>query len=322
MPDAAFRPDLYTRITDQIIGAIEAGQTTFELPWHRQSLGLPRNLITGRPYRGINSLLLWLTGRNRGYRSSEWATFKQWHERGFSVRKGEKAATVVFWKSLARQPDLEDEPAGAAAARAPVLARAFSVFNASQIEGYQQTLPEELPESERVAKAEAFFAGLDADVRHGAGHAFYSPSADQIHLPDFAIFLDAGGYYATRAHETVHWTGAKHRLDRDLKGRFGSRAYAMEELIAELGAAFLCAGLGLTAEPRPDHAGYIASWLEVLKQDGRAIFTAASKAQQAVDWLSQGMAPPPPRKPLTRLPTSFSAYPGGRRGGGPKTLYL
>jgi antirestriction protein ArdC len=147
---------------------------------------------------------------------------------------------------------------------------------------------------------------------------------DQIHLPDFGVFRDAHGYYATRAHETVHWTGTKHRLDRDLAGRFGSNAYAMEELIAELGAAFLCGELGLDSRPRPDHASYIANWLQVLNQDNRAIFTAASKAQQAADWLLQGWSPPAPPPPqaeeVARRAPLVRTY--GRRGGGPRHLYI
>lgn len=320
------RQDLYTRVTDQIIAAIEAGQGAFELPWHQQILGLPRNLITRRPYRGINSILLWLIGRDRLYASAEWGTFKQWRERGYSVRKGEKAATVVFWKSLISQPDLEDEPGGAAQARAPMLARAYSVFNAQQIEGYEAPPPILLRESERLARADSFFGNIQADVRHGSTHAYYSPGEDRIHLPDFRLFRDAVGYYAALAHETVHWTGAKRRLDRDLTGRFGSSAYAMEELVAELGAAFLCGELGLTTEPRPDHAAYIGSWLKVLKQDSRAIFTAASKAQQAADWLTGAVGRPMTEKAAKSAPRSALPRTSGRRswtrGSGPKSLYL
>src|ERR1700743_2702259 len=122
--------DLYAQVTNQIISAIEAGAISHEMPWHDQTNGLPKNHVTGRAYRGVNSVLLWLIARNRGYASSEWATFNQWRERGLFVRKGEKAATVLFWKSLVPQPDLEDEPAGAAEVRAPFLARSYSVFNA------------------------------------------------------------------------------------------------------------------------------------------------------------------------------------------------
>lgn len=275
------KKDIYETVTQQIIDAIEAGEATYEMPW--QSVpGLPKNIASGRDYRGINTLLLWLIGHSRGYSAPHWATFKQWAERGHPVRKGEKAATVVFWKDL--RPDSSDAD-GDTEERPRFVARAYWVFNASQVEGYVPSEIALLPESERVAQAEAFFSALPIDVRHGGSQAFYQPSTDEVHLPEFQQFKAATGYYATRGHESIHATGAKSRLHRDLTGRFGSESYAMEELVAELGAAFLCAHLGISSEPRTDHAGYIESWLRVLKSDTRAVFAAAGKAQQAVDWL-------------------------------------
>jgi antirestriction protein ArdC len=280
------RTDLYTSITNQIIAAIESGTATYSFPWHHVP-GLPKNLASDRAYRGINTVLLWLIGNSKGYSTPYWATFRQWLELGHPVRKGEKSATVVFWKQLGdagsaddAQSDGDDSPG-----RRPFVARAYHVFNAAQVEGF--TPPEYTPlsEAERDTRAESFFGSLRIEVHHEGGQAFYRPATDSVHLPEFGLFKDANAYYATRGHESVHATGAKHRLDRDLSGRFGSEAYAVEELIAELGAAFLCADLSLSPEPRADHAGYIQSWLKVLKNDARAIFTAAGKAQQAVDWL-------------------------------------
>lgn len=276
------RRDLYEEVTQQIVTAIEAGSGGFELPWHHIP-GLPKNLASDRPYRGINTLLLWLIGNTRGYATPFWATFKQWRELGHPVRKGETSATVVFWKQLGSASG--EEAASSEEDRPRFVARAYHVFNAAQVDGFQLPLLPTLSDAERIAVAETFFAGLPITVHHDQDCAFYRPSSDSVHLPAFSRFRNAQAYYATRGHESVHATGHKDRLDRDLSGRFGSNAYAMEELVAELGAAFLCADLGMSPEPRPDHAAYLASWLDVLKSDSRAIFTAAGKAQAAVDWL-------------------------------------
>jgi antirestriction protein ArdC len=166
-----------------------------------------------------------------------------------------------------------------------VVARGFSVFNAEQVDGFLSPPVERIPESARVEEAERFSRSLLADIRQGMSFAFYNQDEDFVGIPAFTRFADANDYYAVLMHELTHWTGAKHRLDRNLKGRFGSRSYAAEELVAELGAAFLCAQLGLSPTPRPDHASYIANWIELLQNDKRAIFTAAAKAQQAVDWM-------------------------------------
>ena len=167
-------------------------------------------------------------------------------------------------------------------------ARAYAVFNAAQVDG--ATLPADraprLPEAARIAAAERFFAALPGlDLRHGGASAFYAPATDHVRMPAFADFRTAEGYYGVLGHEATHWTGHPSRLARDLAGRFGSAAYAAEELVAELGAAFALAALGLAAEPRPDHARYVAHWLDLLRAGRRAVFTAASKAQAAADWL-------------------------------------
>ena len=281
------KTDLYADITNKIVAAIEAGAATYTLPWQRVA-GRPKNFASNRSYRGINTLLLWLTQNDQGFATPYWATFKQWLELGHPVRKGEKSTTVVFWKPLSQPGENSSEASEVGETgdnRRPIMARAYHVFNATQVEDFE--LPNIMPlsDAERDARAEAFFNRLPIKVRHEGSSAFYRPGTDSVHLPEFGLFKEANGYYATRGHESVHATGAKHRLDRDLSGRFGSDAYAVEELVAELGAAFLCADLGSSPEPRLDHAGYIESWLKVLKGDTRAIFTAAGKAQAAVDWL-------------------------------------
>ncbi|MBJ7407872.1 MAG: hypothetical protein JHD07_33170, partial [Bradyrhizobium sp.] len=159
------------------------------------------------------------------------------------------------------------------------------VFNCAQVDGYTPPEIPVLPEAERIERAERFCAALGIDIRHGGSQACYRPSTDHVQMPDFACFRDAAAYYAVLLHECGHASGARHRLDRDLSGRFGSAAYAMEECTVELLSAMICADLHLSVEPRPDHASYIASWLEVLRSDKRAIFTAAAKAQQIADWL-------------------------------------
>jgi len=166
-----------------------------------------------------------------------------------------------------------------------VFARGYSVFNAGQVDRYMAPALPVLPEPERIGHAEAFFAALGADIRHGGNRACYVPSLDQVRMPPFPAFCDAVAYYATLAHEATHLTGHPSRCNRDLRGWFGEEAYAAEELVAELGAAFICADLALTPEPRSDHAAYVASWLKVLRGDKRAIFAAAAKAQQAADWM-------------------------------------
>ncbi len=277
------RADVYQRVTDQIIEAIERGADAWQMPWH-QSTVIPHNALTGKPYRGVNILSLWAIATANNYHSGIWATYAQWQELGAQVRKGEKSACIVFWKFRNSAEETETGEEEDDKKHGPI-ARGYNVFNADQVDGF--LLPEvpTLPPTERIESADRFFAKLPADLRHGGNRAYYSPREDFIQLPPFAVFKEAASYYAILGHEYIHWVGAPHRLHRDLKGRFGDHSYAAEELIAELGAAFLCADLGLANEPRPDHAAYVQNWLTVLQQDNRAIFTAASKAQAAADWL-------------------------------------
>jgi antirestriction protein ArdC len=279
-------PDIYEKVTRQIIEAMERGAGSYRMPWHMTGADrfAPANAASRRPYRGINVLLLWLLADHHGYTSGEWATYNQWQELGAQVRKGEKAALIVFWKISERSPEETDEQEEPSSNRS-ILARGYHVFNAAQVDGYAPKAAPVLSESERVESAERFFSLQNVTLEHGGSRACYSPQDDVIHMPPFSCFRDAASYYSVLGHEETHATGAKHRLDRDLKSRFGEESYAMEELVAELGAAFLCSTLGLASEPRADHAAYLSGWLKVLKQDKRAIFTAASQAQKAVDWM-------------------------------------
>ena len=277
---------IYDTITNQIVAAIEAGAGSYRMPWHCRGgdLTSPSNAVTGKPYRGVNVLTLWMMAEAKGYGSGTWATYRQWQERGAQVRKRERAAPVIFWKQLGGD-DQEPGSEAPVETRSRFVARGYSVFNAAQVEGYSPPAVPVLSEAERITEAEAFIAAIPAQITHGGNSCYYLPSEDRVQMVPFDQFKRAAGYYATLAHELTHWTGAKHRLDRDLSGRFGSEAYAMEELVAELGAAFMAGQLGLPSEPRTDHAPYIASWLKVLKADSRAIVMAASKAQAAVDYL-------------------------------------
>ena len=257
---------------------------------------MPINAASGRPYRGVNLPILFAMAQSAGYPSGQWATFQQWKGLGATVRKGERASVVVFWKRLDNAEPATDGAEASALDQADepqhrLLCRGYHVFNAAQVDGID--IPSaELPDlAQRVDAAESFIAATRADIRFGGDRAFYLPSSDFIQIPQPGAFTGtdtstpAEAFYATLLHELTHWTAHASRSERDLSGRFGSEAYAIEEMTAELGAAFLCGRLGIAAEPRADHAAYIATWLRVLRGDPRAIFAAASKAQQAVDFL-------------------------------------
>lgn len=277
--------DIYEKITAEIIEAIEAGCDKFELPW--QTFGvLPTNASNRRRYRGVNTLALWAVASRRGYNTNLWATYQQWHELGAQVRKGEKSATVVFWKFYGEDRETEDDAAPESNEHGRrCFARAYHVFNADQVDGFTIPRIPTLPEAERLQRAEDFFRNTGIRIVEKGARACYDPQTDEIHMPPFALFKKADYFYSTLGHESIHAAGSPSRCDRQLGNRFGSESYACEELIAEVGSAFLSAELQLETEPKTDNAPYCQSWLKVLKSDKRAIFTAASKAQQAVDWL-------------------------------------
>jgi antirestriction protein ArdC len=213
-----------------------------------------------------------------GY-SNVWATYRQWAEIGAQVKKGEKSTGIVFWSKVDVKAANDDDK------QSIMFAKGYNVFNAEQVEGYVQHEVVALSEEERNANADAFFDNIGATYVEDGSRAMYSPSRDEVQMPAYSAFHSAESYYCVKMHEYVHWTGSDKRLARDFSGRFGSEAYAFEELVAELGAAFGCADLQISPVVREDHAKYIASWLKVLKGDKKAVFTAAAKAQQAVDYL-------------------------------------
>jgi antirestriction protein ArdC len=282
---ATDKRDVYRKVTDAIINSIEQGVGTWRMPWHTSGRYAfsPINATSKKPYRGINTVCLWATAQSKGYERGEWATYQQWQDKGAQVRKGEKATLVVFWKFA--NDSTETQEGETSHSSRLLFTRGYSVFNAAQVDGYTPTADPEVSLPERIEHADTFFSAIGADLRHGGNRAYYALDTDHIQMPEFGAFIDNTSYYSTLAHEHTHWTAKAGRCDRQLGKRFGDSAYAAEELIAELGAAFTCAHLGLSTEPREDHAQYLASWLKVLKADSRAIFTAASKAQHATDWM-------------------------------------
>ncbi len=286
------RFDVYQHITDQIVNAIERGAGEFKLPWHRAAGNImrPLNVASKKPYRGVNVLALWATADEKGFCSGLWGSYKQWAAAGAQVRKGEKAAFVVIYKEFEVAADPETGDAGTATR---LFARATPVFAAEQVNGFMSaTVETPVTVIPPIEQAEAFVAATGATIHHGGGRAYYRPSTDRIHLPPRDTFIGtptstaAESYFSTLCHELCHWTSRENRCNRQLGKRFGDQAYAMEEMVAELGAAFLCADLQITDEPRADHAQYLASWLAVLKADKKAIFTAASKASEAAAFLA------------------------------------
>ncbi|MEJ0051702.1 MAG: zincin-like metallopeptidase domain-containing protein [Methylovirgula sp.] len=285
------KSDVYQKITNQIVSELEKGVRPWLKPWSAEHAAgkIVRPLrANGMPYRGINILMLWSAAMANGFATPIWMTFKQALDLSAHVRKGEHGSLVVYADKIVRTG--RDAETGEESEETIPFLKAYTVFNVEQIDGlpahyYAKAVPRGTS-IQRIAHADGFFAATGAIVRHGGNRAFYSPSSDHVQMPPFEAFRDAESYYATLAHECTHWTRHASRLDRDFgRKRWGDGGYAMEELVAELASAFLSADLDLTPEVREDHAAYIGSWLKVLKNDKRAIFTAASHAQRAADFL-------------------------------------
>ncbi len=282
----AAKPSLYDEVTARIIAELEAGRVPWGAPGAKAGLGLPKNALTGRAYSGVNILILWHRVVRAGFATQTWLTYRQAQEMGGHVMKGERGVTACHADTFIPKAERERaEQDGEEPGRVPFLKR-FTLFNVEQCEG----LPEDayacavpLPEAEIIPHAERLIAATGADFRIGGTKAFYVPSQDFIRVPPQPAFFEQVNYYRTCFHELGHWTGHETRLARDLSHSFGSKPYAREELVAEMASAFVCASLGIA--PTVRHTDYIGSWLEVLREDNRAIFRAASQASKAADFI-------------------------------------
>ena len=283
--------DVYSRITGKIIADLEQGIRPWHKPWSADHAAgkITRPLRhNGIPYKGINVVMLWSAAVTKGYACPLWLTFKQAIELGGHVRKGEAGELVVYANSIRRT---ETDATGEETEREIPYMKGYTVFNAEQCEGlpahyYAKAELPALTPMQRLEAADRFFAATGVELRHGGTRAYYAEAPDYVQMPPFETFRDAESYAAVLAHEATHWTKHSKRLARDLgRVRHGDEGYAREELVAELGAAFLCADLGLTPEVREDHAAYIATWITLLKDEKRAIFSAAAHAQRAADYL-------------------------------------
>jgi antirestriction protein ArdC len=287
------RASLYDSVTNRIVAELEAGRLPWVQPWNvgrgrsgGASAALPRNARSQRAYSGINILILWGAVIEAGWPSQGWLTFRQALEAGGNVRKGERGTMIVYADQFVPKGETERAARDGGAARAVPFLKSFTVFNVAQCEGLREGVgidPAPLPSREIVPVAEAVIAASGVDFRIGGDKAFYVPSQDFVQVPPQPAFFDQINFYRTALHELCHATGHVSRLDRKLLNAFGSKDYAREELVAEMGSAFLCAALGI--EPSVRHADYIGSWLEVLREDNRAIFRAASLASKAAEWL-------------------------------------
>jgi len=287
--------DIYKTITQEILASLKEGVAPWNKPWCSE---IPKNAVTKRPYSGINVLVLWSALEKHQYKTSLWLTFKQAKDANLSVKKGEKGTRVVFVKSLNKKDDKNEHESDKNDKKVVFIMRSFVVFNLDQLTGDEEKLAALYPEHCKVDVDESLFSSarqcvenIGAEITQGVEACFY-PQRDFISMPSMQSFYLTGqnnevesqsNYYATLFHELVHWSGHESRLNRDLEGRFGESSYAAEELVAEMGSAFLCAQFGITGKLQ--HASYIKSWVKILENDDHAIFTAASKAQQAVDFL-------------------------------------
>ena len=274
--------DVYETLTDSILASIDdAGN--WKPSWRSANNGRPINHVSKQPYNGVNILSCWVSQMVNNYSSQRWATYRQWAQLGGQVIKGAKGTPIIFYKQVDKTTDDGSY----------LLARSSHVFNLDQVEGIDLTKEPAAPEltpAQRIAHIEDWVEAIrfDAIINHSdEGRAYYRPSTDEITMPRFESFIGPKHYYSTLAHELVHWTGSKHRLERATAAKgVDTATYAKEELVAELGAAFLCADFGIEVATRDDHLSYLASWLKALKNDKRLIVTAASQASRAADLLN------------------------------------
>jgi len=279
--------DLYQEVTDRIIEMLEQGVAPWRSPiMGTGSAGYPKNLTSGKPYRGVNVFLLAFTAWSQGYGSSCWLTFNQAKSKGGSIRKGEKSSKVVFWK----QYEIEDTETGKPKL-VPVL-RSYRVFNAEQCDGIEvpDAVPFEPLEFTPMEACEQIITEYKngPTIEHGGTRAFYRPSTDAVRVPESTRFSSSEEYYGTLFHELAHSTGHSSRLDRGLDTEptaFGAPDYGKEELVAEIASAFLCAEAGIDPVTIKNSAAYLQGWLRCLKQDKKLVMQAAGAGQKAADWI-------------------------------------
>lgn len=285
------RQDIHQAVTDTIIAQLEKGTVPWQRPWRKHDNDtsdlLPKNAKSGKNYRGVNILLLWDKVRTKDFTSHEWATFKQWKENGEIVRKGEKGNIIVYYDTIEKEVDGEVK-------EIPFLKQSY-VFNRNQLESfdpnYSAPPSDTKPLAERIEKIEQFVFNTGVEIETTNKRAVYYPEQDKIGMPDRSLFVDTKhcsateGYYSTLMHELIHWTGHKSRMNRTFGNRFGDKRYAVEELVAELGAAFTCTEFDISRPEKEHQASYIASWLDVLKANKYAVLAAASEASKATEYL-------------------------------------
>lgn len=282
------RKDFAKEISDQVIQLMQEHGTDWAKPWMDQAGMGHKNAVSGKEYRGTNTFITALSSYKQGFSSNEWASFKQWQSKGAKVKKGQKGTHIIFYDSkVIEDRDTQEE-------KRIFILKGWPVFNADQVDGYEPK-PIEKPANKvkPVDRVDQLVVNSAAIVKTGGNRAFYTKEQDFIQMPDPSAFTGTDtstpqeSYYSTLLHEMIHWSGHKSRLDRPLGNRFGSNAYAFEELIAEMGSVFAGIALGVNAEPRPDHAKYLNNWLQVLKENDRAMISAFGKAQKAADYLLQ-----------------------------------
>lgn len=286
--------DVMDNVVTELVDAMEAGAGDWHMPWRNIGAtgGWPMNAVTRNRYSGGNVVALSLTASLRGYHSPRWATFKQWQSVGAQVRKGERGTHCLYWnvkpaETITETDEATGEEVTLTTAASVRWARAFVVFNADQVDNDPNpAAAPTLTTLERDQRAEAFFDAVPASIRWGEGGPCYRPYTDQVLMPVFDAFDSTNDAYGTLAHELGHWTGHTSRLGRTFGKRFGDHAYAAEELVAELSAAFTCALLGLDTVARTDHAAYLAHWCQMLKAQPAILWTVAAKSQAATDHLA------------------------------------
>lgn len=286
------KKDLYQDFTDQVIKQMENNNMNWSKPFTTTILNGHHNVISKKPYQGMNCFSIGLSVHKNGFKSNEWATFNQWKNLGAKIKKGSKGTEILYWNIK----EYEDKTNKDEKVKIPFL-RYFVVFNADQVEGYETKEKglkdfnlKEIDDWKAHFKTDTFVKNTKADIQIN-NKAFYSPNGDFIGMPPKEDFkgdkenTKEQYYYSTLLHELTHWSGHSSRCNRDLKNRFGSKAYAMEELVAEIGSAFLCSHLGVTKAPTPNHGRYLNNWLEVLKEDKKAIFKAFSLSKVSSEYL-------------------------------------